>query len=100
MNAFPVKRLVLLITLAGTGTINTTIAQADQAARDRGPSPSAAAFAACENQKLGAKVTLKSASNKTFTGTCRTYQGKLAANTHVRHKKKEKGLWQTFTSWF
>ncbi|MGF6282110.1 hypothetical protein ABH908_000403 [Pseudomonas frederiksbergensis] len=100
MKAQSIKRLALLIALAGTGAINATIAQADQAARDRGPAPSDAAFRACENQKLGAKVTLKSASNKTFTGTCRTYQGKLAANTHVRHKKKEKGLWQTFTSWF
>lgn len=100
MNALPVKRLALLIALAGTWTINASVAEADQAARDRGPSPSAAAFAACENQKLGARVSVKAAKNRTFTGTCRTYQGKLAANTHVRHKKKEKGLWQTFTSWF
>ncbi|MGE8066156.1 hypothetical protein [Pseudomonas sp. NPDC089569] len=100
MNASPIKRLALLITLAGTGVLTATVAQADQAARDRGPAPSAAAFAACENQKLGARVTLKTTSNKTFTGTCRTYQGRLAANTHVRHRKKDKGLWQTFTSWF
>lgn len=94
------KHLPLLIALAGTAAMNTTVANADQAARDRGPSPSAAAFDACVNHKLGERVNVKIGRDKTVTGTCRIYQGSLAANSHVRHKKKDQGWWHTLTSWF
>ena len=70
----------------------------DEAARDRGPSPTPAAFAACVNHKLGDRVIVKTAAGKSLNGTCRKYQDKLAARTHIRHKK-DKGWWKTLTSW-
>jgi hypothetical protein len=78
--------------------IVTSPASASQDARDRGPSPTPAAFAACVNHKLGDRVIVKTASGKSLNGTCRKYQDKLAARTHNRHKK-DKGWWKTLTSW-
>lgn len=90
--------ITLCLVLAGTGVIYTSPTTAGQAARDRGPAPSAAAFAACVGHKQADRVLVKTARGKTLQGTCRSYQGKLAARTHIRHKK-DKSWWQRLTSW-
>lgn len=90
--------LTLCLALAGTAAVYTSPATAGQAARDRGPAPSAAAFAACVGHKQGDRVHVKTAQGKTLSGTCRSYQGKLAARTHIRHKK-DKSWWQKMTAW-
>lgn len=99
MKRLSLSHLILCALIAGSiSVILTSPASASQAARDRGPSPTPAAFAACANHKLGDRVTVKTASGKTLNGTCRKYQDKLAARTHIRHKK-DKGWWKTLTSW-
>jgi hypothetical protein len=90
--------LTLCLTLAGYAAVFAAPATAGQAARDRGPAPSAAALAACVGHKQGDRVLVKTAKGKTLHGTCRSYQGKLAARTHIRHKK-DKGWWQKVTAW-
>lgn len=94
---FP-THLTLCLALAGTAVVYTSPATAGQAARDRGPAPSVAALAACVGHKQGDRVLVKTAKGKTLHGTCRSYQGKLTARTHIRHKK-DKSLWQKMTAW-
>lgn len=92
------RKTLLVLTLATIATASAG-AFAGQAARDRGPAPSEAAVAACTDHELGDRVSVITASGKMLKGTCKTYQGKLYAKTHTRHKK-DKSLWKKFTSWF
>lgn len=98
MNRRAAHRAFLLLTLIGTSAIMSSQVSASQEARDRGPAPSAAALDACVDHKLGDRVIVKTTSGKSLSGTCRPYRDQLAARTHVRHKK-EKGWWDTLTSW-
>lgn len=99
MKQLRATRISLLLAILGAAGAICAPASAGQAARDRGPAPSPAAFAACVNHKLGDRVTIKTASGKKLTGKCRPYRDQLAARTHVRHKK-DKGWFHTMTSWF
>ncbi|WP_116827144.1 MULTISPECIES: hypothetical protein [Pseudomonas syringae group] len=99
MKRLSLSHLILSALIAGSiSVILTSPASASQAARDRGPSPTPAAFAACVNHKLGDRVIVKTAAGKSLNGTCRKYKDKLAARTHIRHKK-DKSWWKSLTSW-
>lgn len=98
MKRLTTKQAFITLALAAIATTSTG-AFAAQAARDRGPAPSGAAFAACEDRRLGDRVSVKTSSGKMLKGTCKTYRGELYAKTHIR-QKKEKSLWRKFASWF
>lgn len=83
--------IIVLVPLMVIGTQ----AYASQAARDRGPAPSAAETAACKGHQKGELVTLKLAQGKSVKGVCRLYRGTLAWHPARGHKKKQPSIWSS-----
>ena len=83
--------IIVLIPLMLLGSL----AYASQAARDRGPAPSAAETAACKGHQKGELVTLKLAQGKSVKGVCRLYQGTLAWHPARGKRKKQPSFWSS-----